>query len=92
VFSGVDAGAPGGPRRIELYIEPDNIASRGVARRCGLSKEGVLRGLSAEDNPDPLGLGVVLVDAIAHGLARCLIEAHHRSALVGLLGIERDTR
>lgn len=30
--------------RIELYIEPDNAASRGVARRCGFREEGVLRG------------------------------------------------
>ncbi|HEY0988706.1 MAG TPA: GNAT family protein [Kofleriaceae bacterium] len=30
--------------RVELYIEPDNTASRGVARRCGFREEGVLRG------------------------------------------------
>lgn len=30
--------------RIELYIETDNAASRGVARRCGFVEEGVLRG------------------------------------------------
>jgi RimJ/RimL family protein N-acetyltransferase len=30
--------------RVELYIEPDNMASRGVARRCGFREEGVLRG------------------------------------------------
>lgn len=33
-----------GVARIELYIEPDNAASRGVARRCGFVQEGVLRG------------------------------------------------
>lgn len=33
-----------GVARIELYIEPDNVASRGVARRCGFVEEGVLRG------------------------------------------------
>ncbi len=29
--------------RIELYIEPDNVESRKVARRAGFSEEGVLR-------------------------------------------------
>jgi RimJ/RimL family protein N-acetyltransferase len=33
-----------GVARIELYIESDNVASRGVARRCGFLEEGVLRG------------------------------------------------
>lgn len=33
-----------GVARIELYIESDNAASRGVARRCGFLEEGVLRG------------------------------------------------
>jgi RimJ/RimL family protein N-acetyltransferase len=33
-----------GIARIELYIESDNVASRGVARRCGFVEEGVLRG------------------------------------------------
>lgn len=33
-----------GIARIELYIEPDNAGSRGVARRCGFLEEGVLRG------------------------------------------------
>lgn len=33
-----------GVARIELYIELDNAASRGVARRCGFLEEGVLRG------------------------------------------------
>jgi len=32
-----------GIARIELYIEPDNAGSRGVARRCGFREEGVLR-------------------------------------------------
>jgi RimJ/RimL family protein N-acetyltransferase len=30
--------------RIELHVECDNAASRGVARRCGFLEEGVLRG------------------------------------------------
>ena len=30
-------------RRMELYIEPDNRASRGVARSAGFVEEGVLR-------------------------------------------------
>ena len=29
--------------RMELYIEPDNLGSRGVARSVGFSEEGVLR-------------------------------------------------
>jgi RimJ/RimL family protein N-acetyltransferase len=33
-----------GIARVELYIERDNAASRGVARRCGFLEEGVLRG------------------------------------------------
>jgi ribosomal-protein-alanine N-acetyltransferase len=33
-----------GVARIELYIEPDNAASRGVARRSGFREEGLLRG------------------------------------------------
>jgi [ribosomal protein S5]-alanine N-acetyltransferase len=33
-----------GVARIELYIEPDNAASRGVARHCGFLEEGLLRG------------------------------------------------
>jgi RimJ/RimL family protein N-acetyltransferase len=33
-----------GVARIELYVESDNAASRGVARRCGFLEEGVLRG------------------------------------------------
>jgi RimJ/RimL family protein N-acetyltransferase len=33
-----------GVARIELYIESDNVASRGVARRCNFLEEGVLRG------------------------------------------------
>jgi len=33
-----------GVARIELFIESDNAASRGVARRCGFLEEGVLRG------------------------------------------------
>jgi RimJ/RimL family protein N-acetyltransferase len=33
-----------GLARIELYIEIDNVASRGVARRCGFVEEGLLRG------------------------------------------------
>lgn len=32
-----------GVERMELYIEPDNAASRGVARRAGFVEEGVLR-------------------------------------------------
>lgn len=33
-----------GVERAELYIEPDNIASRGVARRARFTEEGLLRG------------------------------------------------
>jgi RimJ/RimL family protein N-acetyltransferase len=33
-----------GVERAELYIEPDNAASRGVARRAGFTEEGLLRG------------------------------------------------
>lgn len=29
--------------RLELYVEPDNVASHGVARNAGFSKEGQLR-------------------------------------------------
>jgi RimJ/RimL family protein N-acetyltransferase len=29
--------------RVELYIEPDNLASREVARRAGFVEEGLLR-------------------------------------------------
>jgi len=29
--------------RLELYVEPDNTASRGVARRAGFQQEGLLR-------------------------------------------------
>jgi ribosomal-protein-alanine N-acetyltransferase len=32
-----------GVERVELYIEPDNLASRGVARSAGFREEGVLR-------------------------------------------------
>lgn len=32
-----------GVERIELYVEPDNQASRGVARRAGFTQEGILR-------------------------------------------------
>ena len=32
-----------GVERMELYIEPDNLASRGVARNAGFVEEGVLR-------------------------------------------------
>ena len=39
-----------GIARIELYIEPDNTASRGVARRCGYVEEGVHRGRIAIGN------------------------------------------
>lgn len=29
--------------RVELYVEPDNVASRGVALRAGFTEEGTLR-------------------------------------------------
>jgi hypothetical protein len=29
--------------RIEIYVEPDNLASRTAARRAGFTEEGVLR-------------------------------------------------
>jgi RimJ/RimL family protein N-acetyltransferase len=32
-----------GVERIELYVETDNLASRGVARKAGFVEEGVLR-------------------------------------------------
>jgi RimJ/RimL family protein N-acetyltransferase len=34
----------GGMHRLEFYIEPANLASRGVAERVGCVREGVLRG------------------------------------------------
>ena len=37
------AFAEPGIERMELYIEPDNLASRGVARNAGFVEEGVLR-------------------------------------------------
>ncbi|HUX87830.1 MAG TPA: GNAT family protein [Chloroflexota bacterium] len=33
-----------GIERIELYVEPDNAASRGVARRAGFAEDAVLAG------------------------------------------------
>jgi RimJ/RimL family protein N-acetyltransferase len=47
-----------GIARIELYIEVDNVASRGVARRCGFLEEGVLRGR--------LGIGNARRDAVLY--------------------------
>jgi ribosomal-protein-alanine N-acetyltransferase len=47
-----------GVARIELYIEVDNVASRGVARRCGFLEEGVLRGR--------LGIGDTRRDALLY--------------------------
>jgi RimJ/RimL family protein N-acetyltransferase len=32
-----------GVERMEIYVEPDNAASRGAARRAGFTEEGVLR-------------------------------------------------
>jgi len=32
-----------GVERMELYLEPDNLASRGVARKAGFVEEGVPR-------------------------------------------------
>lgn len=32
-----------GVERMEIYVEPDNIASRAAARRAGFSEEGLLR-------------------------------------------------
>lgn len=54
-----------GLARIELYIEPDNAASRGVARRAGYLEEGVLR--------DRLQIGDARRDAVLY--ARL---PHHR--------------
>lgn len=34
-----------GVERMEVYIEPDNLASRGVARKAGFLQEGILRKL-----------------------------------------------
>ncbi|HVI36909.1 MAG TPA: GNAT family protein, partial [Gaiellales bacterium] len=34
-----------GAQRLELLIEPDNVASRRVAERCGYVREGLLRSL-----------------------------------------------
>ena len=47
-----------GVARIELYIEIDNVASRGVARRSGFVEEGVLRGR--------LGIGDARRDALLY--------------------------
>lgn len=32
-----------GVERMEIYVEPDNVASRRVAERAGFTEEGVLR-------------------------------------------------
>jgi len=43
-----------GVARLEVYIEPDNLASRGVARKAGFLQEGILRkyGVFGEERRD----------------------------------------
>jgi RimJ/RimL family protein N-acetyltransferase len=37
------AFGPGGLRRVELIVDPDNAGSRGVAERAGFRAEGIVR-------------------------------------------------
>jgi RimJ/RimL family protein N-acetyltransferase len=41
-----------GVERMEIYVEADNLASRGAARRARFTEEGVLRGRFGAERRD----------------------------------------